>query len=269
MRYFLETMIFLRILRQHAKAQARILIAAALFLLGAAAWGEAVQQDTRFGIGLETGGIWFSRNDVRIPGETGTEFDMTRLTGSGPDFFTRLDGYWDINDKHGLRVVLSPLEVSGLGVLAKDTEFAGETFPAGTTDATFKFNAYKVTYRYTFVDNDTWRWRFGFTGVVRDANVELRQGDLRANDDDVGFVPALHLSGDYRFYERWLFRLDLDGLAGGPGRLIDLGLILNYELSESWCIGGGYRTLEGGADTDDVYNFAWLHYAVLNVRYRF
>jgi hypothetical protein len=242
---------------------------AALLMPSVAAWGQSAQDDTRFGIGLETGGVRFSRNDIRIPGDTGTEFDMTRLTGSGPDFFARLDGQWDINDKHGLRVVLSPLEVSGTGELAQETEFAGETFPAGATNATFKFNAYKFTYRYTFADNETWRWRVGFTGVVRDANVELRQGNLRANDDNVGFVPALHLSGDYRFSERWLFRLDFDGLAGGPGRLIDLGLMLDYALNESWRIGGGYRTLEGGADTDDVYNFAWLHYAVLNVRYRF
>ena len=104
---------------------------------------------------------------------------------------------------------------------------------------------------------------------VPEVEVELRQGDLRANDDNVGFVPALHLSGDYRIGERWLFRLDFDGLAGGPGRLIDLGLLLDYELNENWQVGGGYRMLEGGADTDDVYSFAWLHYATLDLRYRF
>ena len=247
----------------------RVLLTAVLLVPIASAWGQAADDGKQFGIGLEAGGVWFSRNDIRIPGTTGTEFDMTALTGTGPDFFARLNGEWDINDKHGLRVVLAPLEVSGTGELAQDTDFAGETFPAGTTDATFKFNTYKFTYRYTFADNGAWLWRVGFTGVVRDANVELRQGDLQANDDNVGFVPALHLSGDYRMSERWLFRLDFDGLAGGPGRLIDLGLFVDYELNENWQVGGGYRTLEGGADTDDVYTFAWLHYAVLNVRYRF
>ena len=247
----------------------RVLMIPVLLLSGMTAWGQAQADDARFGIGIETGAVWFSRNKVRIPGNTGTEFDMTELTGSGPDFFARLDGHWDINDKHGLRVVLAPLEVSGTGELAGDTDFAGETFPAGTTDGTFKFNTYKFTYRYTFADKGDWRWRVGFTGVVRDANVELRQGDLQANDDNVGFVPALHLSGDYRIGERWLFRLDFDGLAGGPGRLIDLGLLLDYELNENWQIGGGYRMLEGGADTDDVYSFAWLHYATLDLRYRF
>ena len=31
----------------------------------------------------------------------------------------------------------------------------------------------------------------------------------------------------------------------------------------------GLGTLEGGADTDDVSNFAWLNYAVGEIRYRF
>ena len=251
------------------KTGTRALVVTVLLLLGVAAWGESGPDEKRFDIGLETGAVWFSRNDTRIPGDTGTRFDMMDLTGSGPDIFARVDGSWDINDKHGLRVVLAPLEVSGTGELQQDTDFAGETFPAGTTDATYKFNAYKITYRYTFADSGAWRWRVGFTGVVRDANVALRRGDLRANDDNVGFVPALHLSGEYRLADDWLFRLDFDGLAGGPGRLIDLGLMLDYELSDSWRIGGGYRTLEGGADTDDVYSFAWLHYATLDVRYRF
>ena len=139
----------------------RILMIATLLLLGTAAWGEPVDDDARFGIGLETGGLWFSRNDTRIPGDTGTGFDMLDLTGSGPDFFARLEGHWDINEKHGLRVVLAPLEVSGSGELTRDTDFAGETFPAGTTDGTYKFNAYKFTYRYTFADKVRWRWRVG------------------------------------------------------------------------------------------------------------
>ncbi len=244
------------------------LLLATLVITSSDAWGQAAQ-DARFGVGLEAGGVGFSRNDVRIPGNTGTEFDMTGLTGSGPDFFARIDGHWNINEKHGLRVVLAPLEVAGSGDLEQATAFAGENFPAGTTDATFKFSTYKFTYRYTFANRGAWQWRVGFTGVVRDANVELRQGELVANDDNVGFVPTLHLSADYRLAKRWMFRFDFDGLAGGPGRLFDIGLKLDYELNDNWQIGGGYRTLEGGVDTDDVYNFAWLHYAVLDIRYRF
>jgi hypothetical protein len=40
---------------------------------------------SRVHIGIEFGPAWFSRNDVRIPGTTGTKFDMTGVTGSGPN----------------------------------------------------------------------------------------------------------------------------------------------------------------------------------------
>jgi len=242
---------------------------AALLLSSTTTWGQTEQGDKKFGIGLETGGVSFSRNDIRIPGDTGTEFDMLDLTGSGPEFFARLDAHWNINDRHGLRVVVAPLEVTGSGDLTQTTNFAGETFAAGQTEGTYKFNAYKFTYRYTFADRGAWRWRVGFTGVVRDANVELQQGNLQANDDNVGFVPTLHLSGDWHLSDRWRLTTELDGLAGGPGRLIDFGLKLDYALNDSWRIGGGYRTFEGGVDTDDVYSFGWLHFAVLDLRYRF
>ena len=40
-----------------------------------------------------------------------------------------------------------------------------------------------------------------------------------------------------------------------------------------WGSGGylaaGYRTLEGGADNDSVYTFAWLHYALVEIGARF
>ena len=102
---------------------------AAVLLPVASAWGQSAGDEPRFGIGLETGAVGFSKNDVQIPNDTGTRFDMTGLTGSGPEFFARLQGHWNINEKHGLRVVLAPLEVSGTGELEADTDFAGETFP--------------------------------------------------------------------------------------------------------------------------------------------
>jgi hypothetical protein len=48
-----------------------------------------------------------------------------------------------------------------------------------------------------------------------------------------------------------------------------VALKLRYDLSKNWTLSGGYRMLEGGADTDDVYTFAWLHYAAVSVSFRF
>ena len=103
------------------KTGTRALVVTVLLLPGVAAWGESGPDEKRFDIGLETGAVWFSRNDTRIPGDTGTRFDMMDLTGSGPDIFARVDGSWDINDKHGLRVVLAPLDAA----LAPISTFVG------------------------------------------------------------------------------------------------------------------------------------------------
>ena len=62
---------------------------------------------------------------------------------------------------------------------------------------------------------------------------------------------------------------DFDGLAGGPGRAFDIALKIGYDVSEVVSLNVGYRTLEGGADVDSVYNFAWLHYAVVSTVFRF
>ena len=84
-----------------------------------------------------------------------------------------------------------------------------------------------------------------------------------------GFAPLLHVGAEYRLSDRWQFLLDFDGLAGGPGRAFDVALKANYDINDNWRVGAGYRLLEGGVDSNAVFNFAWVNYAVLEVGYRF
>ena len=44
---------------------------------------------------------------------------------------------------------------------------------------------------------------------------------------------------------------------------------MGYAISDHWDVSVGYRTIEGGADVEQAYNFAWLHLAVLSVRFRY
>ncbi len=106
------------------------------------------------------------------------------------------------------------------------------------------------------MQSDAGSLRIGATLKVRDAEIRLKQGDTESYDDDVGIVPLLYLAGSYRLSNRWTIRADLDGLAGGPGRAIDLGVALDFSIAKRWQIGAEVRVLDGGADTNDVYNFA-------------
>jgi hypothetical protein len=224
-----------------------------------------------FLVELEAGPVWQSRNDVQIPNDdTGTRFSLIDTQGNGPWPAGRLYFTWNINERHGLRLLAAPLWITETGELDETTDFAGESFAAGTaTESTFKFNSWRVSYAYRFHEGSRWSWWIGFTAKVRDAKIELTQGDITARKTDVGFVPLLHLRGSYRFNDDWRLVLDADALAGGPGRAEDAALKLYYDLGTRWSLAAGYRTVEGGADVDEVYNFAWLHYGVLSASYGF
>jgi len=107
----------------------------------------------------------------------------------------------------------------------------------------------------------------GFTAKVRDATIALKQGAIESRKDDLGFVPLLHVAGEWRMTPRWLVTVDADALAGGPGRAEDVALKLGYRATSRLSLHAGYRLLEGGADVASTYNFAWFHYAVAAVRW--
>jgi len=219
---------------------------------------------------LEGGALWQSKNDVRIPGDTGTRFPLDELTGNGPYPIGRLTADWDIDRRHAVRVVLAPLELDGSGELDDPTSFAGQTFAAGvTTEGTYRFNSYRLSYRYTFLHREHWRLRAGGTLFVRDAKVELEQGATRASDSNVGVVPLIHLAAEYYPAPDWSLVSELDGLVASQGRALDVVLKGRYDLTDPCSLALGYRTIEGGADNDDVTSFAWLHAVVASITFRF
>lgn len=221
-------------------------------------------------IRLEGGGVWFSRNDVRIPGDGGTKFDMLDLTGKGADPYVRFYATYDFNDRHALRLTLAPLEVDGTGSLSEDVTFQDDVFAADTpTKGTYKFNTYRLTYRWLFYDRERWRWGLGAAALVRDAAIALEQGDKRQSKDDLGLVPLLHVYGEYRLNDQASIILDVEGAWSPMGRALDAALTAKHEFDSGWYVAAGYRTLEGGADNDEVYTFAWLHYAQAIVGYQF
>ena len=248
-------------------------IAGVLVVLAELATPTAViaQDVTRFAVELELGPVWQSSNDVQIPNDAdGTRFSLVDLAGYGPWPAGRLYLTWNINERHGLRALAAPLSFTETGILQEPVDFAGASYlPGVPTEATYQFDSWRLTYRYRFHDGDRWTWWVGATAKIRDAKIELQQGDVTSQDTDLGFVPLLHLAADWRLAERWHLLLDLDALAGGPGRAEDFAAKLAYDLNDRWSITAGYRTVEGGADTDDVYAFAWFHYAVVSGIYRF
>jgi hypothetical protein len=252
-----------------AISKATLLLAAALGL--AAAWPSTALPAERFHVEIEAGPVWQGRNDVEIPNDgTATRFSVSDLVGRGPSFAYRAYVSFDINEKQGLRLLVAPLRIEGEGTPEGEIRFDGGTFEAGVrTNASYRFDSYRLTWRYLFFDGEAFRWHVGFTGKIRAAEVKLSQGSIESSYDNVGFVPLLHLAGEWRLSDRWSAVLDADALAAPQGRAEDVAIKLSYRWSDRWSASAGYRTVEGGADNDEVYTFAWLHYVAASVRYDF
>jgi len=251
-----------------AHARRLSLLSALALLVPAPA--AAQMRTPRLAIELEGGALWQSRNDVEIPNDgSATRFSLVDVAGNGPWPTARLYVTWNLTERHGLRLLIAPFSLTESGVLDVPVRFAGASYaPGQPVNATYTFNSYRLSYRYrVHAGARTAAW-VGFTGKIRDAEVALEQGATASRKDDVGFVPLLHLAGDWRVAPHWRLDLDVDGLAGGPGRAVDAALELGYDPGGPWMVQLGYRTLEGGADVPDVYSFAWLHYAVASVVWR-
>jgi hypothetical protein len=232
---------------------------------------SATAQPARFALEIEAGPVWQSYNDAEIPNDgTATRFSIKDLAGTGPWFAGRAYLTWNINERHSLRAMAAPLTISETGVPDDVVRFAGAEYAAGEpTEATFKFNSWRLGWRYTFAGDGPWTWRLGFTAKIRDAKIELRQGATTSRKTDLGFVPLLHVGIERRLAGKWSALLDIEALGGGPGRAEDAALKIAYDVSPRWSLAAGYRMVEGGADVDEVYTFAWLHFGVMSATWRF
>ena len=242
-----------------------VLLVAALALPGG-----ALAQTPRVVLEIEGGAAWQGYNDVEIPNDgSATRFSLADLTGRGPWPAGRAYLTWNLGERHGLRALDAPFSLTDRGVPDAAIDFEGERFAAGVPlDATYTFNSYRLTYRYRVRSTGRTTAWVGFTAKVRDATIELEQGATTSRKENVGFVPLLHLAGEWRAAPRWRLSLDADALAGGPGRAIDAALKVGYDLRDDLTLQAGYRTLEGGADVEETYNFAWVHYAVASIVWR-
>jgi hypothetical protein len=240
-----------------------------LCAMGAAA-ANAAAQVPRFVVELEAGPAWQSYNDVEIPNDgTATRFSLYGFAGAGPWLAGRLYVTWNISERHGVRLLAAPFSLTEVGTPDQPIRFAGGDYRAGEqATATYTFNSYRLTYRYLLHAGDRSTVRVGATAKIRDAVISLEQGATATRKTDLGFVPLLHLAADWHVREGWGVMLDVDALAGGPGRAIDAALSLQRELGQRWSVRGGYRMVEGGADVDAVYTFVWLHYATVALAWR-
>ncbi len=221
-------------------------------------------------IDVQAGGAFPGYNDIRIPGDVGTEFSFVEDLDADPAAYWRVRGTWLMSERHSLSLLVAPLRLEAEGAFNRSIRFEGATFDPGTSVVSkFRFDSYRLTYRYGIYRSEHLDLGVGFTAKVRDAAVSVEDAEKKAEKTNTGFVPLLNFALDWRFGKRMGVEVIADALAAPQGRAEDVLVALRYRMTNRTALKGGYRILEGGVDNDEVYNFTLVHYTVVGVTVTF
>lgn len=248
------------------KAELQCLIAAAFLLL---LFGVSRLKAQAL-IDLETGLVFTGYNDVRIPGNAGTLLSFRDDLKSESELFYRVRLNYTIHARHTISILYAPLQTKSIGSVSNDILFQGAVFPANSEiTGDYKFNSYRITYRYDIVRKPKFEFGLGFTAKIRDARIALSSSGQTAEKINTGFVPIIHFRLAWNNETNFGLLLEGDALAAPQGRAEDVHFAATYTLSERLIIRAGYRILEGGADNAEVYTFSMFHYAAVGFSYTF
>lgn len=240
---------------------------AGMFFASAAALSLSAQAF----VDTEAGFAFTGYNDAAIPADTGTKVSLAKDTPAGPVPVFRVRVGYTFADRHAVSLLAAPLTVKGTGKADYDISYQDTFFPAGEElTSIYRFDSYRVTYRWDVVKSDKLDFGFGLTGKIRSADIAIAGKSGYANRTDLGVVPLVNFRLDWRFADPFSFLIDGDALASPYGRAEDVLVALAWRKSDSATLRLGYRVLEGGSDGGgNVYTFALFHYATAGITLTF
>lgn len=186
-----------------------------------------------------------------------TPVSSTRWEGL---FGSRLELSTGLLPRHEVR--LSAARARGEG-----PDLFSSAFPPQAYDSTWIGDPLRATYRYTFLERRDWAWKVGITARLGDWDA-LHAGSSGFDRTRFGALPLVHLAGEGRLARDWLLSVDADGLLTTRGRTVDIGVRVNYLLSRSFSLFGGYRLSDHAAEGDET-STGPSNTANVGVRYRF
>lgn len=217
-------------------------------------------------IETELGAVFSGYNDIRSPNKDNPSplLSLTKDLKSDPAFSSRLQIHYRVHPRHQISLLAAPLRVKASGTLPAEIIYEGETFAAEEqVEALFRFDSYRLQYRYFFPKRLFVLKSVGISGKIRDAEIELKSADKKSSKSNTGFVPLISLNAGYHLMEELELVLEAEGLDSPYGRAEDVYLGLDFMINSKLNVRAGYRFLEGGSDIDEVYTFSAFHYATV------
>jgi len=227
-----------------------------------------VQVYSQVSIDVETGIVKVNRNDAssswknslgELNGIDGTLFSYAKdfKNPIKPLFRFRASYTLGKSKRHFLSFLAAPIQYKTEGILNSPITFNSKTFDAKKqTEGFYKFNGYRLTYRYNIVQKENLIVGVGLTLNVRDAEFSLKQDTIYERNYNRGIVPLINTYLNYKFTNKLGLLVDGDVFyIDNTGGAIDYLAGINYSMKDKVSLKLGYRFFSGvGSEKGNVYN---------------
>ncbi len=213
-----------------------------------------------------------NKNIVQRPNdETGTRVNLSRDYNRKHNalFSPRIEIEYNYKRHHAIATV-ALLGEGFEGMATEDIMYNDVLFTKGTPiEADYRFNTYRLGYRYRIVENNRFNFELGATVLLRQAYISFEDVSRETKFKNVGVAPLLS------YYIEWIPMEQLSLLSYGDafaikaGRAEDIFAGIKYRFTPMISALAGYRLLEGGSDGDRVYTMSTFHYLSLGIGFEF
>jgi len=152
------------------------------------------------------------------------------------------------------------------GIAGKEIVYDGELFAMGNNlETKYKFNTYRLGYRYRLVDQPRFAFELGATVLFRDAYISMEGNTKKAKFSNFGVAPLISYYVEWKAAEKFSFLTYGDAFALKVGRAEDVFAGAKYQFTPLISANLGYRLLEGGSDGDRVFTMAAFHFISIGI----
>ncbi len=156
------------------------------------------------------------------------------------------------------------------GISPTDIYYNGTYFPESTDmHISYRFNTYRIGYRYGLVKRAKFNFELGATLLIRDAAISMKDNSQKTKYSNVGVAPLISYYIDWCVSSNFSLLSYGDGFAIKYGRAFDLFAGVEYMFNDLLSATLGYRLLDGGSDVKKIYTMAQFNYIALGVNLSF
>ena len=213
-----------------------------------------------------------ANNDIRCPNNS--DGTLLSLPGdlhrtSAAVFAPRVEFEYAYR-RHHIMLAAVFVRENFTGHASEPIHFNQALFATGSSiDALYRFDTYRLSYRYRLVNRPKFQLELGATALLRDAMVAMTGDNQHSEFYNLGVVPLIS------YYIGWTPISALTVYSYGDGlspnmaarRISSQASNTTFiPTSASW---PGYRLIEGGSNVKSVYTFALYHFLSIGLEIHF